>query len=298
MNNEILDRYGLKINKCSLRKKVKIIDTNQGKYVIKKVRKNKKDIYDYLNTREFYNYPKIVNNFEDDIEISDYIEDVDVPKEQKEEDLIYLIGLLHNKTSFYREMSLDEIKKNYENYNSSFYYLENYYLDLQNVIEKEEFMSPSNYLLIRNISKIYYLLFLGKNYLEKWYLLVKEKKQFRYSLIHGNIDLDHLIESNSLYLISWEKSRVDLPINDLYDFYKNNFRYIDFKRMIDIYRLKSNLDLDEELFLKMKLTLIDKIMLDRSEIATIENVYNLIDYVNKTLDILKQDSKETTYNKQ
>lgn len=297
MNNEILERYNLKVNKCSLKGKVKIVDTNNGKFVLKKVNSNKKNIYDYLSTREFYNYPKVINQLEDDIEISEYVEDVLVPDEQREEDLIYLIGLLHNKTSYYKEMSLDEVKKIYEEYSNRFYYMENYYLDLQNIIEKEEFMSPSNYLLVRNISKIYYLLYLGKNYLEKWFSIVKDQRKIRYALIHGNIRSNHLIENNSLYLISWDNARIDLPINDLYDFYRSNYQSIDFKRMIDIYRLKSNLNMDEELFLKFRLSLVEKVTSSDSEMDTINDVYNLIKYVDMTLDILKHDAKETTYNK-
>lgn len=297
MNNEILERYNLKINKCSLRGKVKIIDTDNGRYVLKKVSSSKKNIYDYLNTREFYNYPRVINKLEDDIEIAEYIDDVLVPSEQREEDLIYLIGLLHNKTSYYKEMSLDEVKKIYEDYSNRFYYIENYYLDLQNIIEKEEFMSPSNYLLARNISKVYYLLYLGKNYLEKWFSIVKDHRKIRYALIHGNIRSSHIIENNSSYLISWDNARVDVPINDLYDFYKENYKTVDFKRMIDIYRLKSNLNIDEELFLKFRLSLVEKIVASDNEMEKIEDVYNLIRYVDGTLDVLKHDAKETTYNK-
>ena len=298
MNSEILERYNLKVNKCSLRKKIKIIDTDNGSYVIKDVNKDKKVTYDYLNTREFYNYPKVINDLSNDgIEICEYVEDFLVPKEQREEDLLYLIGLLHNKTTFYKEMSLDEIKKIYEDYSNRFYYLENYYLDLQNVIEKEEFMSPANYLLIRNISKIYYLLYLGKNYLEQWYKIVSTNKRFRYCLIHGNIDASHLIENSSVYLISWDHAKVDLPINDLYDFYRKNYKNVDFKRMIDIYRLKANLHLEEEYFLKFRLCLVDKVSFIKSEIEMVDAVYNLVCYTDKTLDVLKQDTKEPTYNK-
>lgn len=297
MNNDILERYNLRVNKLKVRGKVKIIDTNKGTFAVKKVSTNKKNIYDYLNTREFYNYPKVINNLEDDIEITEYIDDTIVPVEQREEDLLYLIGLLHNKTSFYKEMSLDEVKKIYEEYSSRFYYIENYYLDLQNIIEKEEFMSPSNYLLIRNISKVYYLLYLGKNYLEKWFSIVKDHRKIRSCLIHGNIKSNHIIENSSLYLISWDNARVDLPINDLYDFYRSNYKNVDFKRMIDIYRLKSNLNMDEELFLKFRLSLVDKISFVDSEIEKMESVYNLISYVDKTLDVLKYDAKESAYNK-
>lgn len=297
MNSEILECYNLKVNKLKVRGKVKIIDTDKGRFVVKKVSNNKKNIYDYLNTREFYNYPKVINNLEDDLEISEYVDDVVVPVEQREEDLLYLIGLLHNKTTYYKEMSLDEVKKIYEDYSNRFYYLENYYLDLQNIIEKEEFMSPSNYLLIRNISKVYYLLYLGKNYLEKWFSIVKEHRKIRYCLVHGNIQNSHVLENTSLYLISWDHARIDLPINDLYDFYRSSYKNVDFKRMIDIYRLKSNLNLDEELFLKFRLSLVDKVGFLDSEIETMGAVYNLVSYVDKTLDVLKYDAKEPTYNK-
>ena len=79
--------------------------------------------------------------------------------------------------------------------------------------------------------------------------------------------------------------------------YRSNYKNVDFKRMIDIYRLKSNLNLDEELFLKFRLSLVEKVISSDNEMNTIDDVYNLIRYVDSTLDILKYDAKESTYNK-
>ena len=59
---------------------VVIADTNIGKLVVKK-NNNKDYIYDYLNTRNFSYYPEIIK--ENNYVISRYIEDVNIPKDQK-----------------------------------------------------------------------------------------------------------------------------------------------------------------------------------------------------------------------
>ena len=91
-----------------------IVEIDNNKYVIKIKNNNKNSIYEYLNSRNFNNYPKIVLDADNYI-VYEYIEDVSSPLEQKAYDMISLISLLHKNTTYYKEMDIDEYKQIYEN---------------------------------------------------------------------------------------------------------------------------------------------------------------------------------------
>ena len=56
----------------------------------------------------------------------------------------------------------------------------------------------------------------SKNELEKWYELVKNSHKKRLVVLHNNLDLSHFLRNSKSYLISWDKSKIDIPIFDLY----------------------------------------------------------------------------------
>lgn len=175
--NGILNKYSLKPHRYEVRGKVTIIDTDDGKYVIKEKKQEQKlPIYDYLNSRNFNYYPKILSDDEDDFEVTEYVESSMMPDEQKLLDLIDLVSLLHSKTTHYKEVDVGDYKKLYEDIANNIEYLYSYYNDVITVIESKVYMSPAEYLLARNISSIFSALNYGKNELEKWYEIV-EKKQ-------------------------------------------------------------------------------------------------------------------------
>ena len=188
----ILKKKGFHPKSYERIKNIFVIDTNEGKYVIKK-NTNNCDIYDYLNTRGFYNFPANYNMKGDNFDISSYIDDISVPKEQRIEDLISLLGLLHNKTSYYQEIDLDEIKKNYEDIKQNLFSLLSYYNELNDYLDTLIFLSPAEYLLIRNISIIYYMISYGLEKVEEWYKIAVSTKRIRTCLIHNNISLEHLL---------------------------------------------------------------------------------------------------------
>ena len=60
-------------------------------------------------------------------------------------------------------------------------YIYNYYMDVINIIESKIYMSPSEYLIARNISKIFSCIYFCKNeYCFK--IIVTKEKISRYSL--------------------------------------------------------------------------------------------------------------------
>ena len=283
MNND-------KILELEKKGKVTIITTDNNKYVLKENYNN--NFYEYLNARGFNHFPKIYS-ISDSKLVMEYINDKKIPLEQRLEDIVYLISILHNNTLFDKKIDLDNIKEIYENINNKQDYLMDYYHNLQDEIEEEIYMSPANYLLIRNISLIYSSIKYSKYYLNKFYELVKDKNSFRYSYIHGNLDINHLLEDDNLYLISWDKSRLDLPIYDLIDFYKKNYNNITLNSILSIYEKKMPLQKEEKFLLFSLLILPDEINNNITEYSKTKQISNMIFYIEDLLDYLKDNSKES-----
>lgn len=289
---ELLEKYQIKPKSIKYKRSASIIVTDDKKYVMKK-NNRKADSFDYLLTRNFDHFPNVYSSIQDEVELMDYIEERETPKEQKLEDLIYLASILHAKTTFYKTRDLDYIKEIYEDKINQISYLNTYYHDLQDMIESEVYMSPANYLLIRNISMIYYSLKKSREYLEEWYSLKKEDYKIRYVYIHGNLGEEHFIEADNLYFISWNHSRVDFPIYDLEIFYRKSFLDISLSEILEIYESKYPLK-KEEFYLLISLLLIpDKIEMIEREYLRTKQVTNLVLYLDKTLAFLEKNSKKT-----
>lgn len=293
----IVEKYNLKIKKYHNRGQTKIIDTNKGKFFLKRKKiDNKEELYNYLSTKKFENYVKPYNNLEDEYEIYPYVNDSISDDDDKALDIICLITMLHNKTTFYKKFSIDEKKKIYEEHIHALDYLISYYDNLRWIIEEEPYQSPSNYLLLRNLSLVYIAIDSSRYFIKKWYDNTKDKKTKRVARIHGNLSLDHLIEADNVYLISWDKSKIDMPILDFYQFYKNNYLTLDFINLFSVYLSKYPL-YDEEKYLLFSLLLKpNKLELVDSEIINTRKVYNLIEYLAKTNDFIsKHYSKQSNH---
>ena len=225
------------MNKISYIKNIKVIDNGTNKVVLKKESPSIKEIYQLLDNRRFEYYLNPLKR-EKEYEVYPFIKEIDITKDDKSIDLIYLLSLLHTKTTSYEEISIDEIKKIYEETIDSINNNFSFYLNLQDEYEEHIYMNPNELLLMKNISKIYYMLNLSRNYIENFYKEVEKYNHIRKVQIHGNASLDHLIESDNKYLISWRKSKKDFPIIDLVTFYKNDYQIVDIKSLYDEYNKK------------------------------------------------------------
>ena len=272
---EKLKDLNLKINSIKYIGNIIIIDSDKGNFVYKD-NSNNYDIYDYLKSRGFTHFPMPINNKNSNYEIVEYIPIKQVPNEQKLKDLIYLTSLLHKNTSFNKEIDLDEIKNMYENISNEADYLMNYYHDLNNYIDNITFMSPTEYFLVSNIDLFYYLISFVKVEINNWYNHMKNKKTFRYSMIHNNLSLDHLLENNKSYLISWNKACLNTPIIDLEKIYKDNFYDLDLNDFIKEYEKNNYLDEYEYLYLLIKLGLPKRIEFTNN---TYQDTYDLSNYL-------------------
>ena len=256
---------------------VVICDTNIGKIVIKK-NSNKNYIYNYLSDRSFNYFPKIINSNSDYV-ITKYIDNKDIPDEQKINDLTDLLSLLHSKTTHYKIVTEDDYKKIYEDLSNNLEYLKEYYTDLISIIDSKVFMSPSEYLLARNISFIFSSI---ENDKEEVNIFLKETldlNKMRISVVHNNINISHYIRDNKNYLISWDKSKIDIPIFDLYNLYNNHCLDFDFieilKRYEKTYPLK-----------KYELDLFLALINMPSKIEFNDTEYNMCIKISKEIDKL------------
>lgn len=292
MNNErsFLKKYNIIPTGYEYKDNVKIIETKNNKYVLKRNKNNVLDIFNYLHLKNFNYFPNVYNKDRNDLyEIYEYIDSSDMSNYEKSEEIIYLLSLLHNKTTSYKDIDIDEYKKIYEDIFNKLNELEEYYISLNNEIDKEIYMSPSNYLLVRNITIIYSAIYYCKTELEEFYNIVKDNPKKRVSLIHNNIDLSHLLRNENSYLISWDNAKFDIPVYDLIKFYKKNYNDVDFTNLFKLYESKYPLHNEERKLLFISLSIPDKLDLrSDDEFLKTKKVNDLLLYLQKTDDIILQ----------
>lgn len=268
----------------TIKGKTTILETTSGDFIIKPKNKDMNELYNYLTNRGFMNFPKIIDASRDEVNVFEYVEDTKLPKEQKCEDLIELIASLHNKTSYFKEVSSDKFKTIYEDIKSNINYLTNYYNTLYEIGFNEDYQSPSNYLFLRNYYKLDASLKYVEKELDEWYSLVTSENKIRVATLHNNLELNHLRDNK---LISWDNYIIDTPVIDIVKLYKKEWNNIEFSEILSRYMYKFPL-LDYEkklLFILMTLPLESK--KSNNEFERCQNVSNLIDYIFKTEELIR-----------
>lgn len=292
MNN--IEKLIKKNNKLTLLKSVRLIKNNENKYILKRKNNNIKDIYNYLNSRSFDYYPKLISE-DNNYNMFEYIEDYKEPYEQKTLDMMSLLSLLHSKTTFYKEIDYEDYKYIYESTMDLINDNYNYYNIMLENIENQIYMSPSSYLLARNITKIFNSLNYCRSNIDKWYEMVKDKNKVRMVLIHNNLELDHYIKKDKPYFLSWDKSKIDMPIIDLYVFYRKHYLNFDFYELFKYYESRYPLLEEERLLLFIYLSIPDKIELDSNEYNLCKRIRRFLDYLYKTEKLITEyNVKDTT----
>lgn len=272
--DSVLKKHNLRTMSYQKSGKAIIIDSNKGKLVLKP--KCKEPIYSYLDARSFSYYPESII-VDEDYEITPFLENVDMPDDQKMMDLIGLVSLLHNKTTYYKNVDYDEYKKNYEELKGNISYLINYYNDFMTIIESKVFPDPAELLFSRNCSIVFASLAYCEKKLDEWYELVKDKTKRRYAVLHNNLSLDHFIRNKNAYLISWDHSKRDLPIYDLYKLYKKYSLDFDFEMILKKYEQNSPLSEEEKQLFFILISMPDKLEWENSIYQNCKKVSRLID---------------------
>lgn len=265
-----------------------IISTKNEKMVVNEKPNN--DIYEYLNSRSFRYYPKIINN-DDKYQVVEYLNSINMPDEQKILDMIDLVSLLHNKTTYYKNIDSDDYKKIYEDISNNIEHLSNYYNDLITIVESKVYPSPSEQILEDNISKIFACLNYSKGELDKWLELMETKDKQRFVLLHNNLDLNHFIKNEHSYLINWNKAKIDIPIFDIYKLYKKYALDFNFESILNRYEKNYPLFEEEKKLLFILITLPNKIEFDKSEYENTVAITKMIDTIYKTEALLEKYSK-------
>lgn len=292
MNNikDFIDKYNLNVRVYEEKNNIRIIDTDKGKYVIKPKRNYDNGLYQYLVNKNF-NYILEREEF-NDYEVYPYINEVETPSPEKAIELVYTLSILHNKTTYYREVSIDKVKELYEKKQKEINYLEHYYHDMQDMIEQKVYMSPGEYLLIRNMSMIYSALGYSKIKLDEWYEYKIKQKKERIVLLHNKPCIDHFLMGNQRFLISWNDYKRDIPIYDFLYFYKHDYMNLEMSTLFDIYKSKFYFTKDEKLLFLSLISIPEKVTFSNSNYINCLNVHKLVKYVAKTRDFTLKENEE------
>lgn len=275
-------------NKITIKKSVKIVNEDGNNcYVIKDKRNSLDNTYNYLLSRSFDYFPDVIESGDKYYKYK-YIEDTIEPREQKITDMVNLVTLLHSKTTFYKEVDIDNYKYLYETINKKLEYLFNYYNDIITLIEKNIYMSPSNYIIARNINKIFETINYCKYEVDSWYELIKDKRKIRVVNIHNNLSLDHYIKNDKPYLISWNKNKIDMPIYDLLTLYKKYYLEFDFYELFNYYESRYPLTNEERKMLFILMSIPEKLVLDSSEYKNSIKCRKFFDYIYKTEELINE----------
>lgn len=279
------------MNNIKYLNKAKIVEDNDRTVLVKKRKINIDKIYSYLQNRGFHNYvtPIEINHNE---EIYPYIEELECLDDDRGKDIVYLTSILHSKTTKFELINIDKIKDRYEGTIQKLDEVFLYYSKLQDEIEEHIYMSPAELLLMKNISKVYLMLNGSRSFLEEYYKEAEKMYNERQVVLHGNLSLDHIIEADDKYLISWNKSRIDLPIYDLLIFYRNDFDKIEMESLYDIYQSKYRFTKEEKNLFFSLINIPEIVKLDSSHFINTIKVRKLVDYMDKTIAFTSKENNE------
>ena len=287
MNNElkqIIEKY--KPLKYTIKGKTVNLFSTAGDYVIKPTTKNISELFNYLRSRNFNNFPNVIEQNNNYITY-EYVKSLDTPKEQQLLDLVLLISKLHNKTAYFKEVTEDKYTEIYDNIKSNILFLNDYYSKMYDEAFNEIYTSPSNYYFLLNYSLINNDLAFIENELDEWFNLVKETNKQRVCLVHNNLSLDHFVKGMDSYLLSWDKYTFDTPVIDIVNLYKNEYLTCDFSGILKEYLKNFKLSKDEEKLLFILLSLPDQIEKEANEFNNTCNVTLTVDYIKRTEKLIR-----------
>lgn len=271
-------------NKYIIKNKSIIVE---NEYYTKKVNKDLRSLFDYLEKRNFENFPKILEINERNIK-TEYIKEDEFLKEEKPSALMELVSLLHYKTSHYKDVSKNKYKEIYEKIDSNINFLMNYYNKMITEIERHIYFSPSEYLFARNFSIVLYSINYAKKTLDDWFDLVENKTKERVVIVHNNLKTEHILRSDKDYLINWDKYLVDTPVLDIYKFYINEGITYDFLELYNIYNNTFKLLEEEKKLLFILMSLPKKIVLLDNEYQSTYNIKKILDSLYKTRKVIEE----------
>lgn len=269
--------------KITISGKTKIVDTDNGRFVIKKKNKDIKSLYDYLNSRSFTSYADLEGEIDDEY-VYKALSEPNTPLEQKSIDMAKTLASLHTKTAFFKDISEDKIKEIYENIISNITYLDNYYDTLYNNLEIKRVLLPSEQILLEGRSKMKSLCEFLTNETETWYKLTSEKNKERVVYCHNNLSIEHYIDNR---FISWDNYTVDTPVLDLINLYHNDYSKYNFSNFLDKYMTIFELLPEEKHLLFLMISFPIDYTSGTDEMKNTINASKVFDYINETEKLIR-----------
>ena len=153
-------------------------------------------------------------------------------------------------------------------------------------------MSPSSYLLVRNISKVFEMLDFCKYSIEKWYKIINDKKRVRLVQLHNNLSYDHFIKNKYSYFISWGSSRRDIPIYDLIYLFNLYYYDVDFLDILNVYQKNYSLLEEEKILFLILICLPNKIIFSDNEYDDCLKVKKFYDRLNAASLLIDEYNKK------
>lgn len=277
--NEILKKYNIHPKKYKKLNKATYIETETEKYIIKKNPHNN-EIREYLKSKNFDHIPESITEPEEEYEITKYIEEYKIPREQKIIDLVTTISLLHNKTTHYKEITEETYNEIYNEIKEKLENLYNHYIELITIIESKVYMSPCEYLIARNISAVFQALKEAKDELKKWHRSVRNDTKQRLVVLHNNLELDHFIDNS---LISWDNAKIGMPLYDIYKLYKKHALEFEFNEVLKVYKKHYLLTENEKKLLFILMKIPPKIEMNNTEYENTKEAGKQIEYIYKSV---------------
>jgi len=315
MNNDLIysiyrsskDNYNLNLlSYCPLTSKsYKVTTKDNEQYIIKKIKNKSKNKYKYLQNQGLNNiiypiknldnlyYTRLTNNYCNDecYCVMPYIDDNNVLNQTKCKALLEQLTILHNKTSFNKNISLLKSKNKME---EIIKYLEYKFNIIESYIRSIE-AQPFDEFSIPILKNYQYILDAKKILIEKNKIIVnaiKSEKSVTYCFIHNNPKLDHLIVTKGeKYLISIDNGVIGIPSLDIAKFYIEN-EDIDYDISSDIKEYFNQFDdsfyYDYFVFLVLFIYIKDLLVDNKCYICTQNFIYisNSIKKFNKSFNLI------------
>ncbi len=264
-----------------------ILKSTSGDVVLKKKDRDIKSLYTYLQSRGFDAFPELLDDTREGVNVFEYVPDTKMPTEQKAMDFVKIVALLHQKTTYFKEVTEDDFKQIYDNITEQINYLRFFYQNLYEEYFKSVFPSPSEYLLLRNISKILASLDFSANELENWYQSVSKMTKYRVCQIHNHLCLEHYHKCSKDCLLSWEKSRQDSPVLDMVNFYKCSWFDLNFEVLFHEYERICHWSEEERKLFFIVISIPPKFEEKGSYFTRVKNIREVLDYVFKTENLIR-----------
>lgn len=272
-----------KPTKITISGKSNILTTKDGNIVIKKKNKDIKKLYKYLNSRTFNKYPKLIDEIDNNY-IYEYLNDYDIPTNQKIIEQAKTLAELHCKTCYFKNVKLDNFKEIYENIINNINYIEDYYNKLYDKALSEEYIRPSLYILIINSSLIRSNIKYLRKELETWYKMINELDKIRVVYNHNNLSISHFIDNK---FISWDNYTIDSPVIDLIKIYNNDYGKYDFSIFLNEYLNNFELLDYEKTLLFIMISLPKPINFTNNELNSTISVSKQISYIQNTNKLIR-----------